>query len=370
MKLLKLLFIIFSSAHIYCSFAAPVSVCLWQPFGQGLKIVVPSNVAKKTIDGPSFCKLAVQKYVDTVNAETDLRSMMNNATLTIPNTSIYSLFSLRRTSVAERPNMIILANEFNQISDPSEFVMTNFINQFTKAGADLFVLPVAADITLGTQSLEFRNLIANNFDSMLAIGGEDINPSLYNEILTNAIPNDIHKVRDAHEILFHQSFIAQKKGVFYAICRGHQLAAVSQGQTLYQDIYSTDQYNSSLHTTTAHSHGAWHSVELNDDSIFTNWAYTEIQNGKRIMWVNSFHHEAVNFPLKTSVKSKNLRVTAFEQDDPNAGDSHKIVEAIESYDGKYISMQFHPEGMDQDLHNNGQKIIKGMVDHAALMRGH
>jgi gamma-glutamyl-gamma-aminobutyrate hydrolase PuuD len=146
------------------------------------------------------------------------------------------------------------------------------------------------------------------------------------------------------------------------------MAAVVQGQKLYQDIYVADKYTSTGHTTTAHGHGAWHAITVSEDSIFTKWAKTEIKNGKRTMWVNSFHHEAVAFPLMKVPGAKQLNVTGFEQDDPAAGDSHKIIEIIESADKKYISMQFHPEGMDEDMHGNGKRIREGMVKHAASMR--
>jgi gamma-glutamyl-gamma-aminobutyrate hydrolase PuuD len=349
-------------------YAAPVTVCLWQPFGDGMRLVVPTNLEKKNLNDTDFCKAGVQKYVDAVNADQDLRSMMGGRTLPIPTNSRYSVMTAKFSALTERPRMIIMANEFNQMSEAGEFVMSTMMRQFWDAGADPYALPVAADISIGTQASEFRNSIAGSFDLMLALGGEDIDPALYKQEVTNAIPADIHKTRDSHEKEFHKAYVALGKGVFYGICRGHQMAAVVQGQKLYQDIYVADKYTPTGHTTTPHGHGAWHEITVSEDSIFTKWAITEMKNGKRTMWVNSFHHEAVAFPLAKVPGAKSLTVTGFEQDDPAKGDSHKIVEIIESADKKYISMQFHPEGMDEDMHGNGKKIREGMVKHAASMR--
>jgi len=361
----QICFLIFTS-FIRLSQASPVTACLWQPYGQGLRLVIPSNLEKKSQSDFDYCKTAVQKYVDAVNAESDLRNMMGGRTLPISSSSKYSIMP---TKVSARPRFIILANEFNQISVPGEFVMSTIMKQFYDGGADAYALPVAADISIGNQGAEFRKIISGSFDAMLALGGEDINPALYGQSITNANPADIHKTRDAHESAFQRDYISQSRGVFYGICRGHQMAATTQGQKLYQDIYVGDRYTPTGHTTTPHGQGAWHAIEVSNDSIFTKWAVTEIKNGKRIMWVNSFHHEAVAYPLTMRAGLKNLKVTGFEQDDASGGDSRKIIEIIESTDGRYITMQFHPEGMDQDMHGNGNRIRRGMIDHAARMRG-
>ncbi len=348
-----------------------IKTCLWQPTPQSISLMIPAIVTKQALPqgDKSLCKNAVQKYVNAVNADADLRQMLGGSPLQIPAESTYTMSLLKRA--AHRPLFVVNANEFNQISDPNEFVMNNISKKLTEAGADILVLPVAADLALtASEAVQFRQIIAASFDAMMSQGGQDINPELYKQKVTTAIPEDIHPTRDSHESAFQADYIRLSPGVFYAICRGHQLAAVTQGQKLYQDIYSADLYNKVGHTSTPHGHGTWHPITLDDNSILLKWTHTDLVDGKPTLWVNSFHHEAVAYPLLgvTSLEKK-LVVTGFEQDDVT-NESHKIIEVLESLDGRYITMQFHPEGMDEDQHDNGNKILKGMVIHALEIRKH
>jgi gamma-glutamyl-gamma-aminobutyrate hydrolase PuuD len=359
-------FLILSGFLALSSQAAPLTSCVWQTSPNAVRLLVATN----SVSTPRLadCKGVIQRYVDAVNSDADLRKMMSGNTLPIPAESVYSIFTGNSTTQADKPRFVINANEFNQISDPREFVMSEMVSKLTESGADIYVLPVAADLAAGTNAANFRAGIAQAFDAMLSLGGEDINPALYGQQIKLAIANDVHPSRDAHEIQIQKDYIAKSKGVFYAICRGHQLAAVSQGQKLYQDIYTGDSYSVIGHTSTPHGGGAWHSITLSPTSIFLKWASYDIINGVPTMWVNSFHHEAIAYPLRAPLRgTKALTVTAYEQDDLSQ-DSHRIIEAVESLDGRYISMQFHPEGMDNDLHGNGKKILNGMVAHAGEIR--
>ena len=109
------------------------------------------------------------------------------------------------------------------MSDPNEFIISNITKKLTEAGADVLILPIAADLALNdSEALQFRQMIASSFDAMMSQGGQDINPALYNQKVTTAIVEDIHPNRDSHESAFQSDYIRLSKGVFYAICRGHQ----------------------------------------------------------------------------------------------------------------------------------------------------
>lgn len=362
MKKLLILIAFFNLSSLAALAQPTVTACIWKPFTNSTRFLVPViQDQKKSVD----CKNAVQKYVDAVNADSDLRSMMNGATLPISAESTSEIF--KSITKQPRPQFIVNANEFSQVSDPADFTMTNISQKLSKAGADVIALPVAADLALNAdQRLQFHELIAKHFDAMMSLGGQDINPALYKQNLTTAHREDVHVTRDAHESRVIDSYIKLSRGVFYAICRGHQLAAVTQGQKLYQDIYTEDIFTPKR-TSTPHTGGTWHPISLDPKSILLKWVYTDLVDGKNILWVNSFHHQAVAYPLKTTAGLKDLIVTGFEQDDVKL-ESHKIIEVIESLDGRYITMQFHPEGMDEDQHDNGSKIMDGMVRHAQDMR--
>jgi putative glutamine amidotransferase len=335
---LNLLFL-FCLLLLQGSFAfAGTRLCVWQPDDGAIRLLIPA------LDGQS-CSDAVQKYVDAVNGNSELRSgMLGSDTLKIlPQSKFYDY-----AKSSDRPQFIALANEFDQMQS-NGFVISVVLDRFGYAGADIYVLPVAADLGLPAFSdgMDFRGEINSTFDAMLALGGADIDPALYREPIMGVHASEIRTLRDQEEMEYHKAYIDGGKGVFYGICRGHQLASISQGECLYEDIYQETP------TSTEHRNGAWHQIQIGPDSLMS-----EIAGGKTELWVNSFHHEAVKIPATGDA----LTVTAFEKDNPNAGNDHIIVEAMEGPNRRYLTMQFHPEAMDND---DGVMIRKNMVDYAA-----
>src|SRR5690606_5759247 len=80
----------------------------------------------------------------------------------------------------------------------------------------------------------YRENIIKNFDAMLVLGGDDIDPYLYGDQVTYAM--EVNRRRDVSELKFTKQFIEAEEGMSFGICRGHQMCAVSHGNRLVQDI--------------------------------------------------------------------------------------------------------------------------------------
>ena len=80
-----------------------IKTCLWQPTPQSISLMIPAIVTKQALPqgDKSLCKNAVQKYVNAVNADADLRQMLGGSTLQIPAESTYTTSLLKRA--ANRP---------------------------------------------------------------------------------------------------------------------------------------------------------------------------------------------------------------------------------------------------------------------------
>lgn len=154
------------------------------------------------------------------------------------------------------------------------------------------------------------------YDGLILCGGNDINPSYYNEETNGAV--NIDEKRDASEFKLVKAFIDAKKPIM-GVCRGYQLLNIAFGGTLHQDIENSKEHSSFsdydlIHTVTARKNSFI--SELYGDSF----------------WVNSFHHQAIN------KLGNNLEVIM------TASDS-KIIEGIKHKTLPIFGVQWHPERM-------------------------
>lgn len=158
--------------------------------------------------------------------------------------------------------------------------------------------------------------VSNEFDGLILCGGNDINPSYYNEEINGAV--NIDEKRDYSEFKLVKAFIEAKKPIM-GICRGCQLLNVAFGGTLYQDIENSKEHSSFSDYDLIHPVMAIH-------SSFISELY-----GNRF-WVNSFHHQAIN------ELGNGLEVTM------TASDS-KTIEGIKHKVLPVFGVQWHPERM-------------------------
>lgn len=181
---------------------------------------------------------------------------------------------------------------------------------------------------------------------LLLTGGGDLAPDIYEpempaklRSLVSVSPDNGQ--RDHRELLLIREALDQNKPIL-GICRGHQVLNVAFGGTLLPDIPSC--VDSPInHKRMDARYDAVHQVELTQESLLYKIT------GKRSLGVNSTHHQAVGKlapGLKVSASSADGIVEAFE-----------LAEAQPGRDPFFLSVQFHPERMEDRF-----------PEHAAIFR--
>ena len=221
-----------------------------------------------------------------------------------------------------------------------------------RAGGVPVVIPPSADKEVLMNTLD-------HIDALILSGGGDINPLYAGE---EPIPglHGINQERDLPELLITR-LAYNRQLPMLGICRGIQTLAVALGGKVCQDIGSEELRVKSEEFATAvkHSQDAdrsepTHSVTIEEDSTLFN-IYKEKLSPlssllSSLLYVNSFHHQAVSEP------GDKFRVVATAKDG--------IVEAIESTEFKsIIGVQWHPECMEEGL-----PLFQWLVDEACAYR--
>ncbi|MBI5188506.1 MAG: gamma-glutamyl-gamma-aminobutyrate hydrolase family protein [Nitrospirae bacterium] len=175
---------------------------------------------------------------------------------------------------------------------------------------------------------------AERIDGLLISGGDDLNPSYYNEPIMPQV-KPVSRQRSDFGISLLKEVVNRQKPVL-GICYGMQLINVAFGGTLYQDI------DSQL------------SVEINHRKDYHIIVITENRFLKKGRFsVNSTHHQAVK-ELGT-----NLKAFVYSTDN--------LIEAFYMEDYPFlVGVQWHPErliddSLSSDLFNSFVEASKGSI---------
>ena len=164
--------------------------------------------------------------------------------------------------------------------------------------------------------------LLDRIDGLLLSGGADINPLYLQEEPLREL-HGINPYRDRQELLLTR-LAADRQLPILGICRGVQVLNAALGGTVYQDIYRQHEGDCLKHSQDAPREYASHTVKVEPDSRLASIM------GATTLFVNSFHHQAVNEP------APGFRIVA------RAADG--VAEAIESTEYKsMLGVQWHPE---------------------------
>lgn len=181
-------------------------------------------------------------------------------------------------------------------------------------------LPIVLPIVRSDHILEEYVRLCDGF---LFCGGEDITPLLFGEEPRNGNGRTDITV-DLFQIRLMKKVLASKKSVL-AICRGMQVLSVACGGSIWQDTSLIPGETLDHMQKTANRSDVCHRVLTRRGSMLRKLIGSTL-------YVNSFHHQAVNFP------GKNVICSAHAQDG--------TIEGIEVNTHSFaLGVQWHPECM-------------------------
>ena len=195
----------------------------------------------------------------------------------------------------------------------------HYIRAVQRAGGIPISLPVLEDF-----DIEIIKRQIELIDGLLIQGGVDVSPSLFGEEPKPEL--DITDIQTDKYILELINLAKERKIPIFGICKGIQILNVAYGGTLYQDLkyagLDSNSHKQKENTICNYKH----TVKVEKNSLLS-----QMIPDKEILYVNSFHHQAIKD------LSKGFVVDAKSEDG--------IIEAIHLKDENHwiFAVQWHPE---------------------------
>jgi len=254
--------------------------------------------------------------------------------------------------MSKRPLILVSAgieSKGSEFSDQSLSLSFAYERALLDTGMIPLVMPTAADPEAIAECVR-------RTDGVLLTGGEDVNPDLY----ATRIPARLRRTvtmtpdkgaRDLRELLLVAEVFRQRKPLL-AICRGHQILNVALGGTLVMDI--SRQIRGALnHRRIDQRALKVHEVSLTRDAILAKIT------GRRVLGVNSTHHQAVAEPagvLAVAARSADGVIEALQLN----AEAVRLLPFL-------LSVQFHPERL-ADRHPEHRAIFAAFAKVCAPKR--
>lgn len=214
----------------------------------------------------------------------------------------------------------------------SIWMLPGYMKGIEYAGALPVILPLTAE-----QS-DIRT-IAETCGGFLFTGGQDIDPSYYNEQDADRLCDEHLELRDKMELMLFREGLVRDKPML-GICRGIQAFNVFCGGTLYRDIPTERPSETEHHQEPPYSEPV-HSVDI----VSGTPLHTLL--GKESIRVNSYHHQAIK------KLSPRLCAMAYSEDG--------LVEAVNMPEMSWVwAVQWHPE-YSVDESEESRKIFSEFI---------
>ena len=210
------------------------------------------------------------------------------------------------------------------LNDGEQRLDLRYVQAIERAGGLPLIVPMLDD----AQATE---AFAALLDGLVVTGGPAITDGLIGEL-----PNDIQPtapLRLASDRRILQAFLEKSRPTL-GICYGMQLANAIRGGTIYADVQAQRA------DTEAHSErrqASDHAVRVADGTHLRRLLGTDD------LTVNTRHIQAIAEP------GRGLQVSAVASDG--------VIEALESPDGRFIGVQFHPERMGAEADGLFQHLV-------------
>ncbi|MCL5013924.1 MAG: gamma-glutamyl-gamma-aminobutyrate hydrolase family protein [Firmicutes bacterium] len=219
-------------------------------------------------------------------------------------------------SEAMRPLIgISVSRETGSDGVPRDFVRSTYLHAIQRAGG---VPVMLANINESAETLK-------SCHGLLLTGGGDFDPARYGASDAGTKWDGVSPDRDSTELLLTETAYALSLPIF-GICRGIQALAVAGEGSLIQDIPSRYPSSELHHYQDEARSQVTHPVRVEESSHLGTIL------GTQEVWVNSFHHQAVNTVPDGWV------VTAYAEDG--------LIEGMERPDYPFaIGVQWHPEDL-------------------------
>ena len=216
---------------------------------------------------------------------------------------------------------------------PADYVNHAYCSGVENAGGIPILLPVLKDPT------DMDPVLAM-CDGLLIPGGVDVDPRFYGED-PSPLLGSLDSAMDRFWI--HAANYALEHNMpVLGICRGLQLVNVAFDGSLYQDL-SYMNPDHMLHSQKQNRDYLIHQVTIAADSHLASIL------GKEPVYTNTLHHQCVKEP------GKGLKITAHTADG--------IPEAMETANGQFILVQWHPEEL-QNSEPRMRGLFKDLIEKA------
>jgi len=219
-------------------------------------------------------------------------------------------------SLDDRPGIM---TKFGFAKQQWHMIADEYIRTVENTGVIPVLIPIYRDAATLAQSLD-------RFDGFIISGGNDINPSFYQEAVS-AETGTLVTIRDEFETELTRAVLERTDKPLLAICRGIQLLNVVLGGNLYQDLEKSGFKNHYCNKSPINR--CVHEVFIEDNSLLKSII------GCSTLGVNSYHHQAVK------QLAPSLRQTAVSEDG--------VIEAAELPGQRFVlGVQWHPEMLYDD----------------------